>query len=158
MIWNIISSHSEVFCWKDALKICSKFTGEHPCQSEFSIKLQSNFIEIVLRLGCFPVNLLYIFRTPFPENTSKWLLIKYTLLLLKMSHFTIVQTIWLKRINLMLPKWFFLIKIFCTAWLINQSCFVTMCTHIIIKPCPKFSWTSSILLVTSFSRYQIKEV
>ena len=35
---------------------------------------QSNFIEITLRYGCSPVNLLHIFRTPFPKNTSKWLL------------------------------------------------------------------------------------
>ena len=28
---------------KGVLKICSKFTGEHPCRSVISIKLQSNF-------------------------------------------------------------------------------------------------------------------
>ena len=39
------------------------------------IKLQSNFIEITLQHGCFPVNLLHIFRTPFPRNTSEWLLL-----------------------------------------------------------------------------------
>ena len=60
---------------KGVLKICSKFTGEHPCQSAISIKLQSNFIEITLRRGCSPVNLLYIFRTPFPKNTSGGLLL-----------------------------------------------------------------------------------
>ena len=38
-------------------------------------KLQSNFIEIALRHGCSPVNLLHIFRTPFPRNTSGWLLL-----------------------------------------------------------------------------------
>ena len=43
------SSHPDVFLGKGVLKICSKFTGEH---------------------GCSPVNLLYIFRTPFPKNTS----------------------------------------------------------------------------------------
>ena len=64
-------SYKKVF-WK----ICSKFTGEHPCQSVISIKLQSNFIEIVLRHGCSPVFLLYVFRTPFPKNTSGWLLLK----------------------------------------------------------------------------------
>ena len=37
-----------------------------------SIKLQSNFIEITLRHGCPPVNLLYIFKTLFPKNTSGW--------------------------------------------------------------------------------------
>ena len=37
------------------------------------IKLQSSFIEITLQYGCSPVNLLHIFRTPFPKNTSGWL-------------------------------------------------------------------------------------
>ena len=35
----------------------------------------SNFIEIALRHGCSPVNLLHIFRTPFPKNTSGRLLL-----------------------------------------------------------------------------------
>ena len=34
-----------------------------------------NFIEIALRHGCSPVNLLHIFRTPFPSNTSGWMLL-----------------------------------------------------------------------------------
>ena len=38
-------------------------------------KLQSNFIEIALRHGCSPVNLQHIFRTPFPKNSSGWLLL-----------------------------------------------------------------------------------
>ena len=58
-------SRPEVFLRKGVLKICRKFTGEHPCRSVISIKLQSNFIEITLRHGCFPVNLLHIFRTSF---------------------------------------------------------------------------------------------
>ena len=37
----------------------------------------SNFIEITLRHGCFPINLLHIFRTPFPKNTFGRLLLKY---------------------------------------------------------------------------------
>ena len=37
--------------------------------------MQSNFIEIALRNGCSPVNLLYSLRTPFPKNTSGWLLL-----------------------------------------------------------------------------------
>ena len=60
---------------KGVLKICSKFTVEHPCRSAISIKLQSNVIEITLRYGCFPVNLLHIFRAPFPKNTSGRLLL-----------------------------------------------------------------------------------
>ena len=58
------------------LKICSKFTGEHPYQSVISIKLQGNFIEIKLRHRCSPVNLLHIFETLFTKNTSGWLLLK----------------------------------------------------------------------------------
>ena len=66
----IKSSHPEVFFGKGVLKICSKFTGDHPCGSVISIKLQSNFIEITLRHWCSPVNLLHVFRTPFLKSTS----------------------------------------------------------------------------------------
>ena len=42
--WGILikfrSSPSEVLLGKGVLKICSKFTGEHPCRSAISIKLQ----------------------------------------------------------------------------------------------------------------------
>ena len=62
------SSHPEVFLIKDILKICSKFTLEHPCRSVTSIKLQSNFIKITLRLKCSPVNLLHIFRNLSQET------------------------------------------------------------------------------------------
>ena len=50
------------------------FTGEHPCRRVISIKLQNSFIEITLRHGWSPVNLMYIFRTPFLKNTSAGLL------------------------------------------------------------------------------------
>ena len=62
------SSHPEVFLGKGVLKIYSKFTGEHPCLC--------NFIEITLRHGCSPVNLLHIFRTHFLNSTSGRLLLK----------------------------------------------------------------------------------
>ena len=71
------SSHSEVFLGKGVPKICSKFTGEHPCRSVISIKLLSNFIEITLQNGCSSVNLLHIFRKPFLKNTSEWLLVEH---------------------------------------------------------------------------------
>ena len=58
------SSRLEVFLRKGVLKICSKFTGEHLYRSVISIKLL-----------CSPVNLIHIFRTPFPKNTSGWLLL-----------------------------------------------------------------------------------
>ena len=59
--------------WGVPTKSCSEnmhqIKGEHPCQSVILIKLQSNFIEITLRHGCSPVNLLYVFRTPFLKKT-----------------------------------------------------------------------------------------
>ena len=82
LLWSVVtdrSSHLEVFLGKGVLKICSKFTAEHPRRSAISIKLQSNFIEIALRHGCSPVNLLHIFRTPFLTNTSGRLLLHWTI-------------------------------------------------------------------------------
>ena len=69
------SSHPEVFLEKPVLKICSKSTGEHQCQSVIPIKLLCKFIEITLRHECSPVNLPYIFRTSFTKNPSGWLLL-----------------------------------------------------------------------------------
>ena len=69
------SNHPDVFLWKGVLKISSKSTGEHPCQSGISIKLLCNFIEITLWHGCSPLNLLHIFRTTFHRKTSGWLLL-----------------------------------------------------------------------------------
>ena len=63
------SNQSEVFLGKGVLKIYSKFTGKT------HIEVQSNFIDITLRHGCSPVNLLHIFRTPFYKNTSGWVLL-----------------------------------------------------------------------------------
>ena len=54
---------------KNALKKCSKFIVEHLSRSAISIKLLCNWH------GCCPVNLLHIFRTPFPKNTSGGLLL-----------------------------------------------------------------------------------
>ena len=68
-------SRPEVFLVKSVLKICSKFTEEHPRRSVISIKLLFNFIEITLRHGCSPVNLLHIFKRPFLKNTSGRLLL-----------------------------------------------------------------------------------
>ena len=69
--WIVRSSRSEVFLVKGVLKICSKSTGEHPCRSVIS------FIEIALRHGCPPANLLHIFRTTFTKNTSGWLPVNF---------------------------------------------------------------------------------
>ena len=45
--------------------------AKHPCRSAIS----KNFIEIALRHGWSPVNLLHIFRATFSENTSGRLLL-----------------------------------------------------------------------------------
>ena len=68
------SSRPEAFLGKVVLKIWRKFTGEHPCWSVISIKLQSNFIVITLWHGCSPANLLHIFRIPVLKYTSEGLL------------------------------------------------------------------------------------
>ena len=39
------SSRPEVFLGKAVLKICSKFSGEHPCRSAISIKLQTALLK-----------------------------------------------------------------------------------------------------------------
>ena len=57
------SSRPEVLFGKRVLKICSEFTGEHPCQSAISHERS-------------PVDSLHIFRTTFPKNTSGLLLLK----------------------------------------------------------------------------------
>ena len=65
-----------MFLGKGVLKICRKFTGEHPCRIAISIKLLCNFIEITLWHGCCPLHLLHIFKTPFLKNNSEWLLLE----------------------------------------------------------------------------------
>ena len=35
--WNLRNSHLDAFLGKGVLKICSKFTGEHPCRSATSL-------------------------------------------------------------------------------------------------------------------------
>ena len=74
-----IFRHIDTFFQKQpsrgVLKLCSKCTGKNPCRRFISIKLLCNFIEIAHWHGCFPVNLLHIFKTPFPRNTSGLLLL-----------------------------------------------------------------------------------
>ena len=40
-------------------------------------KVACNFIEITLRHGCFPVNVLHIFGAPSPKNTSGRLILYF---------------------------------------------------------------------------------
>ena len=64
-----------MFSGKCVLKICSKFTGEHPYRSTISLKLLCNFIEIVLWHECSPISWLHIFWTAFYKTYTfkSWL-------------------------------------------------------------------------------------
>ena len=68
--FHLLKQPSRRVLRKGVLKICNKFTGEHSCPSLISIKSENNFIQITLQVGCSPVNLLHISRTPFLKNTS----------------------------------------------------------------------------------------
>ena len=70
------SSSPGLFLGNDVLKMCSKFTRKHLCRSVISIRLLCNFIEIAFRHGCFHVNLLHIFKTPFFKDSSGRLLLR----------------------------------------------------------------------------------
>ena len=71
---TVRSNPPEVFLGKGVLKICNIFTGKHPCRSVIS-KLLCSLIEITLRHGCSPVNLLRIFKPLFYKNTYRGLLL-----------------------------------------------------------------------------------
>ena len=91
---------SKLFLRKCVRKICSNFKGEHPCQSVISIKLLCNFIEITLRHGCPPVNLLHICidntcRVVFVEPTNIYIYGKKPISFSK-SHFLLNEA----KINL----------------------------------------------------------
>ena len=73
---NNRSSLPETFLRKGALKIYCKFTRELPYRSVISIKLLCNFIEITLRHGCSPINLMHIYKKSFPKKTTGGLLLK----------------------------------------------------------------------------------
>ena len=62
------SSHPEAFLGKGVLKICSKFTGEHPCRSVIWIKLLCIFIAITLRHGCSPCKFAAYFQRTFSQE------------------------------------------------------------------------------------------
>ena len=55
-----------------------------------------NVIEIALLHGFSPVNLLHIFRTPFSQNTTGWLLLQYI-----WTDYTKIQTDYWEKILLM---------------------------------------------------------
>ena len=67
------------------IRILKISSSEHPCGSVISMKLPCNIIKITLQHGCFPVNLLHIFKTRFPKNTYGGLHLR---LLIKIFNFS----------------------------------------------------------------------
>ena len=92
-------SPSEVFLGKGVLKICRIFTGEHP--------------------GCSPVNLLHIFRPPFPKNTCGGLLLKIECLA-KLDVINDVSRLLLLRQNESACFYFYFTYV--RAWSVLEEC------------------------------------
>ena len=82
-VMSLRSSYREVFLGKASLKICSKFTGKHPCQSVILIKLLCNFIEITLQYGCsFSCKFAAYFQNTFSQehvcNSARYFFVQVT--------------------------------------------------------------------------------
>ena len=74
------SSCPEAFCKKGVLRNFAKFTGKHPCQSLFLIKLQAGGLQFIKKdsgTGVFSVNFVKFLRTPFLQNTPERVLLDY---------------------------------------------------------------------------------
>ena len=87
------SSPTEMFLIKGVLKICSSFTGEHPCWSVISIKLLCNFCKITSRYGCSSVNLLHVFRKPFSKNTSRGMFLFFYIFIISLEQILNIKQI-----------------------------------------------------------------
>ena len=70
---NFRSSHPEVFLEKFVLKICNKIYRRTPMPKCNFNKIT---LQIALRHGCSPANVLHIFRKSFPKNTAARLLLQ----------------------------------------------------------------------------------
>ena len=116
------SNRSEVFLVKSVLKIRSKFRGEHPRRSVISIKLQNNFIEIILRHRCSPVSLLHIFRTHFTKNTSRWLLLHEVSLVFEQAPWIFEMKLFFDLLFLLIQKLTLLYFRYLLLW---TSCYST---------------------------------
>ena len=61
--------------WEKVFWIYEQIYRKTPTQKCDFNKVAKQLIEIAVRHECSPINLLHIFRTPFPKNTSGWLLL-----------------------------------------------------------------------------------
>ena len=63
-----------------------------------------NIIEITFLHECSPVNLLHIFRTPFPNNTSGGLLLKFFVAIEKSLNEALMYLIYINLISSKIPS------------------------------------------------------
>ena len=83
----------------------------------------SNFIEITLRHRCSRVNLLHIFRTPFPKNVSGGLLLMIAAIELLDTNFTSLYeftNIFHIDFFLLFPKWLFYL-VYPKSWILDAQ-------------------------------------
>ena len=96
----LVSLSGEYWSWQNqhSISVLRKRSSTSIKQTYRRNPLLCNFIEITLRHGCSPVNLLHIFRTPFSKNTSGWLLLQKCTWSLKLT-----------KTKIYLPRWIYLI-------------------------------------------------
>ena len=74
-------------------------------------QIYRKFIEITLRHGCYPVNWLHIFRTPFSKNSSGLLLLSLTTRALN----EIKKAIFSRRVMIVLSGFFYPLNLLVSA-------------------------------------------
>ena len=104
--WNIIGisrgSHPEVFLRKGVLKICSMFTGEHPCRMCDFSKVAKQLYLNCTSAWVFSCKFTVYFQNNFLKNTSGRLLLYFWFHKLYSSQELIEQTWW----RLFIKGWF----------------------------------------------------
>ena len=110
MVWNPKNKQGrgnppEVLLRKGQ-KNTPNYRGTPILKNDFN-KIAGNYIKIGFWHGCFPVNLLHIFRTPFISNTSRFDLddLDIPKFLTKLSYFTVnILQLFYKCLHDSLPK------------------------------------------------------
>ena len=120
--------------------------------TEAAIQILCNFVEIALRHGCPPVNLLHILRTPFFKNTSGWLLLFRIWLSVKFSTDMINST--REKIEFSCTNCFrsTVLLVFALATALNKFCFRSLRNKWSI-----YVWWLSITLIFVCSLTSIKK-
>ena len=91
LVWNQFGNTDSEAAVQDVLKkrCCENmqqiYTRPTMQKCNFN-KVAHQLIEITLRHGYSPVHLLHIFRTPFPRNTSGWLLLQIIIYISKIEN------------------------------------------------------------------------